>query len=1057
MLNISNNYHFKSNLIDKCGIYNYNIIIKHLKGLIFLNKRFNNENLFIAIVVFLSLLILFFLYHFYPYDNGSSVPRAVNGVLDLTNWNFKKDGVVKLDGDWDFYWHKLLTPKDFNKKQVKSGELSFPNIWDGYIVNGKPLTEDGYATFRLRIKVSDLSSIKSIYLPSTDSSSKLWINGKLILTCGTVGTSKATMVPNFAAEYGDFDSNSNILDLVLQVSNFNYYHGGISDSISIGDNSQMRQIENNRLCFDIICFMSALICGIYSAGIFLIRPKNRSALYIALLSLLMTLRPLFYDEFLIYNVFPNFNFEILCDFFIILVFGSQLFLMYLYLKFPKQSFKKFVFISGIIQTSIIIMKIFTNAKFLTFAVPLYQSVLVVDVIYAFIVMLRAVKNKEPQAKILLSGALILFVLTINDTLYQSKIINTGFYTPIGFIVFIVALALIQSIKLSLSYLNEEKLSARLISLDKLKDEFLSNTSHELKTPLTGIIGLAQAMLNGSSGKINDLQQTNLSLIVSSSKRLSNLVNDILDFSKIKNSEITLQKKQVDIKQVVETVIFILKPLTKANVTIKNKIDNSISLIDGDENRIQQIMYNLIGNALKFTEQGSIEISAIEKKDFVFINVADSGIGISEDKLPYIFESFEQADASISRSYGGTGLGLSISKSLAHLHGGDITVLSKLGVGSTFTVSFPLYKGQVKDIVKQQTGLPTEEKHEELLPLITKKLFENNKKSNRYKILLVDDEYINLYVLSGILMPENYNIEIATNGIEALEKINSKMKPDLVILDIMMPKMSGYEVCINIRKRYSLYDLPILMITSKDDVKSITSAFNAGTNDYLSKPFEDTELKARVKTLLELKSKALYALSAEMQLLQSQIKPHFIFNTLNIIIYLCTTDSEKAKELLINFSDYLRNSFNFKNLDELIPLDKEIELVKAYLYIQQTRFIDKINVIYNIDETIYIKIPPLILQPLVENSIKHGFFKSNSKGTIKLIASQNSEGVILIVQDDGDGIEEEKIPLLLEGLISNSGIGLYNVNKRLKSFYGRGLNIESQLGKGTKITIFIPNC
>jgi signal transduction histidine kinase len=213
-------------------------------------------------------------------------------------------------------------------------------------------------------------------------------------------------------------------------------------------------------------------------------------------------------------------------------------------------------------------------------------------------------------------------------------------------------------------------------LDQLKDEFLANTSHELRTPLNGIIGIAESLIDGVAGSLNDRQIFNLSMVVSSGKRLSSLINDILDFAKLKNRDIELQRKPVDFRQITEVVLTLCQPLlANKPLELKNEIRDEFSAVDGDENRLQQIMYNLVGNAIKFTESGLVTVSAERVDDMVEVTVADTGIGISPDKLTDIFKSFEQADASISREYGGTGLGLSITKQLVELHGGTIRVKS----------------------------------------------------------------------------------------------------------------------------------------------------------------------------------------------------------------------------------------------------------------------------------------------------------------------------------------------------------------------------------------------
>jgi signal transduction histidine kinase len=228
-------------------------------------------------------------------------------------------------------------------------------------------------------------------------------------------------------------------------------------------------------------------------------------------------------------------------------------------------------------------------------------------------------------------------------------------------------------------------------MDRLKDEFLSNTSHELKTPLNGIIGIADSLIDGAAGNLNQKVNQNLNMISVSGKRLTNLVNDILDFSKLKNQELIVQQKALDLKSLVNLVLLLSEHLLNGKeILFENLIPEPSPIVLGDENRLQQIFLNLLGNAIKFSERGTITIaSKLISPDTLQISVSDTGIGIPEDKFESIFQSFEQVDASISREYGGTGLGLSITKKLVELHGGKIWLTSNLGSGSTFYFTLPL--------------------------------------------------------------------------------------------------------------------------------------------------------------------------------------------------------------------------------------------------------------------------------------------------------------------------------------------------------------------------------
>ncbi len=406
-------------------------------------------------------------------------------------------------------------------------------------------------------------------------------------------------------------------------------------------------------------------------------------------------------------------------------------------------------------------------------------------------------------------------------------------------------------------------------LDQIKDEFLANTSHELRTPLNGMIGLAESMLDGAAGSITELQRKNLIMMAQSGHRLATLVNDILDFSKLRHNTIELQLKPIGLRVITEVVLTLVQPLTYHKpIQLINTISDNIPLVNADENRLQQILYNLIGNGIKFTEKGTVIVSAsifAANHQFIVIKVSDTGIGIAADKLDRIFESFEQADGSTAREYGGTGLGLAVTQQLVNLHGGEIWVESTVDVGSDFMFTLSkIEETEIQPISSEPTALfshPTLERNlQPLAPIQTETelvktswdIDQSFYQSNQFKILIVDDDPVNLQVLVNYLHLHNYAVMQATNGLEAIAFLEAGYIPDIILLDAMMPRMTGYEVTRKIRETWPPHQLPIMMLTAKNQVSDLVSAFEVGANDYLSKPLNKDELLARIKTHLRIK-------------------------------------------------------------------------------------------------------------------------------------------------------------------------------------------------------------
>ncbi|MDJ0838230.1 MAG: ATP-binding protein [Acidobacteriota bacterium] len=422
-------------------------------------------------------------------------------------------------------------------------------------------------------------------------------------------------------------------------------------------------------------------------------------------------------------------------------------------------------------------------------------------------------------------------------------------------VILLVYAYIRANRLKLE--QERRVVQRLSHLDAMKDEFLANTSHELRTPLNGIIGLTESLLSGAGGELSASAKQDLSFVASCGKRLTGLINDILDFSKLKNQTLELNLEAVDVREVVESVLSLCRSLVdRKPLELVSRIPEGLSEACADENRLQQIMFNLIGNAVKFTERGSVEITAEADETWLTVRVRDTGIGIPEHQYEHIFQSFQQGRGTTTRSHGGTGIGLAVSRQLVELHGGRIWVDSEVGVGSTFSFTLPLWDREAEPAPRKEpveslqvAALETAIDAEPVMDPVPS--IKCDSEQEQVRILVVDDDQVNRRVLRNHLTMENYRVLEAADGQEALDLFREERTVDLVLLDIMMPGISGYEVCRQLRKDYTLRELPLIFLTAKGRSKDLIMGFEHGGNDYLVKPIDRSELIARVKTHLEL--------------------------------------------------------------------------------------------------------------------------------------------------------------------------------------------------------------
>ena len=404
---------------------------------------------------------------------------------------------------------------------------------------------------------------------------------------------------------------------------------------------------------------------------------------------------------------------------------------------------------------------------------------------------------------------------------------------------------VQSQKSKLA--REKALTARLRQLDKLKDEFLANTSHELRTPLYGMVGLAESLHDEVDRLPPGEIQRQLDFIVHSGRRIGGLVDDILDFSKLKQGSLDLYLQPLSLHALADSATTLLGPLAREkNLRLVSLIPRGLPAAQADEQRVHQILQNLVGNAIKFTDQGTVEITAEERNEQLEVCVSDTGVGIEARHQERIFHSFEQADASTERLYGGTGLGLAIARRLVESHGGRMWVESQPGQGSRFFFTLPIAKGATASVQGSASLTPRSS-----LPLSREESSAQTARPvAKSRILAVDDEPVVRQVLANHLRSAGHRVLRAASGQEALEILHEQ-EVDLVLLDVMMPKMSGYETCRVIREQWSMENLPVLFLSAKDQVDDRMIGFAEGANDYLHKPISKNELVARVEIHLRL--------------------------------------------------------------------------------------------------------------------------------------------------------------------------------------------------------------
>jgi signal transduction histidine kinase len=416
--------------------------------------------------------------------------------------------------------------------------------------------------------------------------------------------------------------------------------------------------------------------------------------------------------------------------------------------------------------------------------------------------------------------------------------------------------------------EQERTNRELQRLDKLKDEFVANTSHELRTPLNGMMGLVQAVMLREGGALGPNSRRSLDGVLKSGQRLAGLIGDLLDFSRGQRDTLRLQRVPTSVRRQAELVIELLSStIGDRPLELVNDVPADLSSVDADPNRLQQVIFNLVGNAIKFTSKGAVTISATHSGSHVTVRVTDTGPGVALEAQSRIFDAFTQADGAIERRFGGTGLGLAITKQIVEAHGGSVGLLSTPGFGATFWCTLPVASepatieddgvlasviGDKAEMLRMQIEAAGATRPNDSPGVQVTQSTREMRTEGSLDILVVDDEPLNRQVLVELLSIAGHRVRAATDGVEGLAAVKSA-PPELVLLDVMMPAKSGYEVLSELREMYNEAELPVLLLTAKAQERDLVEGFRRGASDYILKPFSAAEVNARVQHQARLKA------------------------------------------------------------------------------------------------------------------------------------------------------------------------------------------------------------
>lgn len=756
---------------------------------------------------------------------GQVSPKAKNGLLDLSSWNFSENGSLPLEGEWNFYWKNFRDSIDENADKVTA---EIPGLWNDIPITGN--SSFGYGTYELTVLLPENHTRLAMSIPDIYSAYLIEVNGQYFTSDGEVGRSKMAYTPHFNTSTRSLPAGIDTLKIRVKVANFDHSKGGFGRALILGSfNLYNKRVLNVSL--DIFLTGSLIMGGLFFLGLYLFGNQSKPILYFALFCVVWGYRIVASGIYALHSLFPNMPWEISLRLEYISMFLAALFFnKYVYHLYKKDYNKIFERIFSISFLILIIIATFFPPYIFTQTIEPFFAVVVLGLILVVIIITKSAFKRRSISIYGIASILVIFFVFIYFFLsYFGFFERSVFVSFLGSITFVF----LQSLVLSFRHSRELKDAKDIAEqASNAKTEFLSTMSHEIRTPLNAVIGLSNYLVEENP---REDQKESLDNLKFASENLLSLINDILDYNKIDAGKIDFEEKPFNVRRLLDGTIAAYGHIAEEKgVELTYTVDQHVpEVIVGDITRLSQVLTNLIGNAIKFTKKGYVEVSLnfvarTNDKVAVKFSVQDTGVGIPEDKQRLIFESFTQASSSTTREFGGSGLGLSITDKLLGLMGSKLFLKSEIGVGSLFyfTQFFEVAEpDQVKPIINSKNnGVSLEGSH----------------------VLIVEDTVVNILVARKFLEKWEMIVDSAENGEIAVEKIKTNHY-DIVLMDLQMPVMDGYQATIAIRQMG--VQTPIIALTAAAVTEVIAKIKDVGMNAYVTKPFNPMVLHDKMKELL----------------------------------------------------------------------------------------------------------------------------------------------------------------------------------------------------------------
>lgn len=782
-------------------------------------------------------LIFFLLVVLVGCGRGVTVARAADGKIDLFNTPFAETPIVELNGNWEYYPNRLIEPSGFAKHAAERRFAHVPQSFNLYADSSLRLPASAAATYRLELTLPAQIANYTLRIPPIHTASKIYVNGHLESQAGTITENLSDIRAATRMKYLQLPLAGKT-ELVIHVANKDFNRGGISQPISIATAVNMERYRLEALVRDVVVSVALITFGLYHILLFFLRHPESASMYYGVFCLIVGIMRLFNGETIIADLYPSLQWAKRVRFEYVSHFAEAMFLT-LYLKNFFPDFRR----SSLIRSMVIIAGTFATVSLLLpfqwmcelrEPMQIFMAAILPFAMYKLALLAwRSVYGARP----LMIGIIVLGGIFVSEVIHRTDLHSGPMlfsYATLGF-TFLQAI-LISGKSLRLFHENAE-LSLRLLRSDKLRDEFLEHTSHELRTPVQAMVQTIENVRRGLSGAVSEQVQRTLAVVEESGQRLMYLIDDLRDFIRLKHSDLRLNLQTVSLRKVIDPVLKLGLGLTEdKQFALIDEIPEGLEDVQVDPVRVQQILLNLLNTAIRYSHSHAITVKLGKIDGQLAISVLYNGA----DPDPRYTETLETENEEV---------GPLVTQKLAELMGGKYLYHKFAESQHALSITIPYeHIDALEGIIARSRNRTEHRKTEESLgsPLLKGA---DTSVAGADKVLVVGDHSGQNRLLQEQLASLGKAVTIVKNGAEAMLRLQNRHDISLVICDVLLSDVSGIELTMNIRTQFDIGLLPVILIIDSNQAGVAASAFSAGVNDLIRHPFEKAEVIARVRNLL----------------------------------------------------------------------------------------------------------------------------------------------------------------------------------------------------------------